>query len=174
EPYPVQIKSYEARFQIEGQRLHVYGGLRIRIGEWEWGDPLDYEPEYVYVGSEKLPVVPLRLKTELYIGLGWRDRVKKLDAAKVTKDAVDIVNELGVQYPAIKTLVEAAKIHREDAGDGVSTLVILLSSLLTEADRLIEVGVHPVAILEGYKDAAKKCLAIIDQVAEDPARDIDV
>ena len=38
EPYPVQIKSYEARFQIEGQRLHVYGGLRIRIGEWEWGD----------------------------------------------------------------------------------------------------------------------------------------
>ena len=92
---------------------------------------------------------------------------------KVTKDAVDIVNELGVQYPAIKTLVEAAKIHREDAGDGVSTLVILLSSLLTEADRLIEVGVHPVAILDGYKDAAKKCLAIIDEVAEDPARDLD-
>ena len=91
----------------------------------------------------------------------------------VTKDAVDIVNELGVQYPAIKTIVEAAKIHREDAGDGVSTLVILLSSLLTEADRLIEVGVHPVAILDGYKDAAKKCLAIIDQVAEDPARDLD-
>src|SRR5207247_10589586 len=78
---------------------------------------------------------------------------------KVTKDAVDIVNELGVQYPAIKTRVEAAKIHREDAGDGVSTLVILLSSLLTEADRLIEVGVHPVAILDGYTAAAKKCIA---------------
>jgi len=85
EPYPVQIKSYEARFQIEGQRLHVYGGLRIRIGEWEWGDPLDYEPEYVYVGSEKLPVVPLRLKTELYIGLGWMDRVKKINEAMVRR-----------------------------------------------------------------------------------------
>ena len=85
EPYPVQIESYEARFQIEGQRLHVYGGLRIRIGEWEWGDPLDYEPEYVYVGSEKLPVVPLRLKTELYVGLGWMDRVKKINEAMVRR-----------------------------------------------------------------------------------------
>jgi len=93
---------------------------------------------------------------------------------RVTKDPVDIVNELGVQYPAIKTLVEAAKIHREDAGDGVSTLIVLLSSLLTEADRLIEVGVHPVAILDGYKDAAKKCLAIIDEVAEDPAGDLEL
>jgi hypothetical protein len=80
-PYPVQIKSYEARFQIDGQRLDVYGGLQIRVGEWEWGDPLDYAPEYVYVGSEKLPVVPLRLKTELYIGLGWMDRVKKINEA---------------------------------------------------------------------------------------------
>src|SRR5205807_2670625 len=38
---------------------------------------------------------------------------------KVTKDAADIVDELGVQYPAVKTLAEAAKIHRDEAGDGV-------------------------------------------------------
>src|SRR6266851_8571552 len=48
---------------------------------------------------------------------------------KVTKDAVDIVDELGVQYPAIKTLAEAAKIHRVEAGDGVSTLLVLVSPL---------------------------------------------
>jgi hypothetical protein len=85
ESYPVYIKSHEARFQIDGQRLEVYGGLQIKIGAWEWGDPLDYEPDYVYVGSEKLPVVPLRLKTELYIGLGWMDRVKKINEAMVRR-----------------------------------------------------------------------------------------
>jgi hypothetical protein len=84
-PYPVQVKSYEARFQIEGQRLDVYGGLQIRVGDWEWGDPLDYEPDYVYVGSEKVPVVPLRLKTELYIGLGWMDRVTRINEAMVRR-----------------------------------------------------------------------------------------
>lgn len=82
---------------------------------------------------------------------------------KVTKDAVDIVEELGVQYPAIKTLAEAAKIHREHAGDGVSTLLVLLSSLLQEAQRLIELGIHPVAIVDGYKDAANKAMEIIDE-----------
>jgi hypothetical protein len=85
ESYPVYIKSHEARFQIDGQRLEVYGGLQIKVGDWEWGDPLDYDADYVYVGSEKLPVVPLRLKTELYVGLGWMDRVKKINEAMVRR-----------------------------------------------------------------------------------------
>ena len=84
---------------------------------------------------------------------------------KVTKDAVDIVDELGVQYPAVKTLAEAAKIHRDEAGDGVSTLLVLVSALLTEAQKLTEIGVHPVAILDGYRDAAKKSISIIDEIA---------
>lgn len=92
---------------------------------------------------------------------------------KITKDPVEIVNELAVQYPAIQTLVEAAKIHREEAGDGVSTLLVLISTLLTEADRLMEMGVHPMAILEGYKDSVKRCLSIIDERAEDPQSDLE-
>src|SRR3989442_14982572 len=80
---------------------------------------------------------------------------------KVTKDAVDIVDELGVQYPAIKTLAEAAKIHRQDAGDGVSTLLVLVSALLEEAGKLIEMGIHPVATLDGYLEAANKSITII-------------
>jgi len=91
---------------------------------------------------------------------------------KVTKDAVDIVDELGVQYPSIKTLAEAAKIHREEAGDGVSTLLVLVSGLLNEAQKLIEMGIHPVAILDGYRDAAKKSISIIDEIAVDFAGDL--
>ena len=92
---------------------------------------------------------------------------------KVTKDAVDIVDELGVQHPAIKTLAEAAKIHREEAGDGVSTLLVIVAALLEEAQRLIEVGVHPVAILDGYKEAAKKSIDIIDELAFSFSEDLE-
>ena len=91
---------------------------------------------------------------------------------KITKDPVEVVNELAVQYPAIQTLVEAAKIHREEAGDGVSTLLVLISALLEEADRLIEMGVHPITILDGYKDSVKKCLSVIDEMAGDPQSDL--
>ena len=80
-PLPIMIKSYTSRFDLNGQRLYVHGDLRIKVGDWDWGDPLDYEPEYVYVVGVKVPVVPLELKTRLYRGLGWYDRVSKIHAA---------------------------------------------------------------------------------------------
>ena len=85
---------------------------------------------------------------------------------KVTKDAIDIVDELGVQYPAIKTIAEAAKIQRQYVGDGVSTLLTLIARLLSEANTLIEDGVHPNLILDGYHQATKKSIAIINQVSQ--------
>jgi hypothetical protein len=78
---PITIKSYMSQFNLNGQRLNVHGDLRIKVGNWDWGDPLDYEPEYVYVVGVKVPVIPLELKTHLYRGLGWYDRVSKIHAA---------------------------------------------------------------------------------------------
>lgn len=78
---PVRTKSQTTRFTVDGERVDVHGDLRIKVGEWDWGDPLDFEPEYVYVVGVKVPVVPLKLKTELYFGLGWMDRVSKINQA---------------------------------------------------------------------------------------------
>jgi hypothetical protein len=80
-PYKVRIKSYAARFDVEGSRLDVYGDLQIKIGDWEWGDPLDFEPDYVYVVGVKVPIVSLKMKSELYTGLGWMDRASKIHEA---------------------------------------------------------------------------------------------
>jgi hypothetical protein len=81
--YPVKIKSYRAQFDINGTRLDVHGDLQIKVGDWEWGDPLDYEPDYVYVIGVKIPVVPLQMKSEIYNGLGWRDRAVKIHEAVI-------------------------------------------------------------------------------------------
>src|SRR6266702_3483291 len=77
-PLPIIIKSYRSKFNIKGQRLDVHGDLRIKVGEWDWGYPFDCEPEYVYVVAVKVQVVSLELKTQLYRGLGWYDRVSKI------------------------------------------------------------------------------------------------
>jgi archaeal chaperonin len=84
---------------------------------------------------------------------------------KVTKDAVEVLSELQVQYPAVKTIAEAARIHREQAGDGVSTLIIIIAGLLQEARRLLAKGVHPTAVINGYREATKAALASIDDVS---------
>ena len=78
---PVRIKSFASSFNIESERLDVHGDLQIKVGDWDWGDPLDFDPEYVYVVGVKVPIVPLDFKRELYMGLGWTDRFKKINAA---------------------------------------------------------------------------------------------
>lgn len=80
---PVYVKSRYAELTVGGVRVRVYGDEQIRVAEWEWGDPLDFEPEYVYVIGTKVPVVPLRLKSELDLGLGWLDRVELVSDAVV-------------------------------------------------------------------------------------------
>ena len=92
---------------------------------------------------------------------------------KVTKDPVDVVDELGIQYPAIMTLAEAAKIQRDHTGDGISTLLVLVSALLTEADKLVELGFHANTILDGYLKATEKSIAIIDEIARNIGENLD-
>jgi chaperonin GroEL (HSP60 family) len=92
---------------------------------------------------------------------------------KVTKDPVDVVDELGIEYPAIMTLAEAAKIQRQHTGDGISTLLVLVSALLTEADKLIEWGFTANTILDGYLKATEKSIAIINETAKNVAEDLD-
>jgi hypothetical protein len=78
---PVYIKSYYAELTVDGVKVKVYGDEQIKVGDWEWGDPLDFETDLVYVVTTKVPLVPLRLKSELDLGLGWLDRVELISDA---------------------------------------------------------------------------------------------
>ncbi len=84
---------------------------------------------------------------------------------KVTKDSVEMLKELEVQYPAVKTLSEAAKLHREEVGDGVATMVILIAGLLNGSEKLLEKKIHANVILRGYLAAGKEALAVIDKAS---------
>jgi chaperonin GroEL (HSP60 family) len=92
---------------------------------------------------------------------------------KVTKDPLDVVDELGTEYPAIMTLAEAAKIQRQHTGDGIATLLVLVSALLTEADKLIEMGFHPNTILDGYLRATEQSIVITNEIAKTVTNDLD-
>jgi chaperonin GroEL (HSP60 family) len=84
---------------------------------------------------------------------------------KLTKDAVDVVDELGVQYPAVKVIAEGAKLHRKEVGDGVSTMLVLVSALLGEAEKLIAKGIHQGIILHGYGLAKKEAIRMVDELS---------
>ncbi len=82
---------------------------------------------------------------------------------KVSKDPIPILEELGIRYPAIKVACEAAKMQREEAGDGVTMFVLLLTGLLRRADELMAIGVHPNTILKGYREAARRAVQLLGE-----------
>jgi chaperonin GroEL (HSP60 family) len=84
---------------------------------------------------------------------------------KVTKDAIAILDELAIQYPPAVIVSEAAKLQRQEAGDGVTQFVILLSGLLRKADELKAMKIHANTIIHGYHLATEKALEIMEKQA---------
>ncbi len=79
--YPVSIRSYYFDFNIGNVPVKVYGDLQYRIDDWDWGDKLEFTPEYTYVVGKKTAIAPLPIKLELYKLLGWTDRAEKVKEA---------------------------------------------------------------------------------------------
>ena len=83
----------------------------------------------------------------------------------ITSDGRTILDEMDVQHPAAKMMVEVAKTQDNEVGDGTTTVVVLSGELLGKAEELIEKNVHPTIIIDGYKKAAEKALEILDRIA---------
>ncbi len=84
----------------------------------------------------------------------------------VTNDGVTIVKEMEVSHPAAKLLVEVAKAQDAEVGDGTTTAVVLAGTLLGKAEELLDQNIHPSLIIEGYNDAMRKSLEILDSIAK--------
>ncbi len=88
----------------------------------------------------------------------------------ITGDGATILKEMEVQHPAAKLLIEVAKAQDAEVGDGTTTVVILAGKLLELAEELLEEGIHPTLVIEGYKKAMDEALRIADEIS----RPIDV
>ena len=83
----------------------------------------------------------------------------------ITSDGRTILDEMDVQHPAAKMMVEVAKTQDNEAGDGTTTAVILSGELLSKAEELIGKNIHPTIIIDGYKKAAEKALENLEKIA---------
>ena len=83
----------------------------------------------------------------------------------ITNDGRTILDEMDIQHPAAKMLVEVAKTQDKEAGDGTTTSVIVAGELLSRAEELIDKNIHPTVIIEGYRQAADKALETLDKIA---------
>jgi thermosome len=80
----------------------------------------------------------------------------------ITNDGVTIMKEMDIEHPAAKMMVEIAKTQDAEVGDGTTTAVVIAGELLKNAEGLLNQGVHPTVIAEGYRMAASKALVMLD------------
>ncbi len=85
----------------------------------------------------------------------------------VTNDGVTILDEMELEHPAAKMMVEIAQTQDEEVGDGTTTAVVIAGELLKKASDLLEQDIHPTVISSGYRMAKMKALEVLEEVAED-------
>jgi archaeal chaperonin len=85
----------------------------------------------------------------------------------VTNDGVTILEEMNIEHPAAKMLVEIAKTQESEVGDGTTTAVVLAGELLKKAEYLLDQEVHPTVIAKGYRLASEKSREFLNEMAED-------
>ncbi|MEK6817405.1 MAG: thermosome subunit alpha, partial [Nanoarchaeota archaeon] len=83
----------------------------------------------------------------------------------VTNDGVTILNEMQIEHPAAKMIVEVARTQESEIGDGTTSAVMIAGKLLENAEKLLDMKIHPTVIIKGYKIAAEKAQEILKEIS---------
>jgi thermosome len=92
--------------------------------------------------------------------------VDTLGDVTVTNDGATVLDEVDVQNPAAKMMVEVAKTQDDEVGDGTTTAVVLAGDLLRRAQDLLDDDVHATTVVAGYKKAADRAIQLLDSLSE--------
>lgn len=71
----------------------------------------------------------------------------------VTNDGATIVQHMQIEHPTAKLMVELSRSQDNETGDGTTGVVVLAGSLLEQAQSLIDKGIHPLTVTEGFDKA---------------------
>lgn len=146
------------------------------------GQPILILPEKVqrYLGrdAQRMNIMAARVIAEAVrttLGPRGMDKmlVDNLGDVTITNDGVTILDEMDVEHPAAKMMVEVAKVQEDEVGDGTTTAAVLAGELLKMAEELLDQDIHATVIATGYRRAASKAQEILKKMTTDVSKDDD-
>ncbi|KAK6333330.1 T-complex protein 1 subunit epsilon, variant 3 [Orbilia javanica] len=84
----------------------------------------------------------------------------------VTNDGATILSQMEITNHIAKLLVELSKSQDDEIGDGTTGVVVLAGALLEQAADLIDKGIHPIRIADGYDEACEIAVAHLDNISD--------
>ncbi|CAI7565117.1 unnamed protein product [Penicillium crustosum] len=85
----------------------------------------------------------------------------------VTNDGATILGQMEITNNVAKLLVELSKSQDEEIGDGTTGVVVLAAAMLEQASDLIDKGIHPIRIADGYDQACEIAIAELDKISDE-------
>lgn len=85
----------------------------------------------------------------------------------ITNDGATILSEMDLDNEIAKLLVDLSKSQDDEIGDGTTGVVVLSSALLDQALELIEKGIHPIKIANGFDEACKVACQRLEETADE-------
>lgn len=84
----------------------------------------------------------------------------------VTNDGATILSQMEITNHVARLLVELSKSQDDEIGDGTTGVVVLASSLLEQAADLMDKGIHPIRIADGYDQACEIAAQELDKISD--------
>lgn len=85
----------------------------------------------------------------------------------VTNDGATIMKLMEVDHEIAKLMVQLSQSQDDEIGDGTTGVVVMAGALLDQAESLIDRGIHPIRIADGFELAAQCATKKLDEIAED-------
>ena len=84
----------------------------------------------------------------------------------ITNDGATILDKMAVEHQVARLLVELSQSQDDEIGDGTTGVVVLAGALLEQAEKLLDRGLHPVRVAEGFEAACKVSLETLEKIAD--------
>lgn len=83
----------------------------------------------------------------------------------ITNDGATILEQMDVDNQIAKLMVELSRSQDYEIGDGTTGVVVMAGALLEQAETLLERGIHPIRIAEGYEVASRIAVEELERIA---------
>ncbi|KAJ3017169.1 T-complex protein 1 subunit epsilon [Thoreauomyces humboldtii] len=84
----------------------------------------------------------------------------------ITNDGATILSQMEVEHQIAKLLVQLSKSQDDEIGDGTTGVVVLAGALLEQAEDLLNRGIHPIRISDGFERACNVAVAELEKIAD--------
>ncbi|TFY66805.1 hypothetical protein EVG20_g4282 [Dentipellis fragilis] len=84
----------------------------------------------------------------------------------VTNDGATILGQMQVEHPIAKLLVQLSKSQDDEIGDGTTGVVVLAGALLEQSEGLLDRGIHPIRIADGFDRACGIAVKNLERIAD--------